>query len=224
MPRAIVFDLDGTLVDSAPDIHAAANCVLAERDLPQLDLPTIKSFIGNGVAVLMQRCLERVIGPTDPAELQDAVTRFLHHYEREPASRTVLFPGVRDLLAGLTERGDRLGICTNKPEALTRAVLRDLGIDTFEIVIGGDTLPTRKPDPSGLISAIEALDGNPASAIFVGDSEVDGATARAAGVRFALFTCGYRKVPVADIPHWIAHDTFEELHRALNAPEPSCAD
>lgn len=223
MSRAVVFDFDGTLVDSAPDIHAAANCVLAERELPRLDLPVIKSFIGNGVAVLMQRCLEHVSGPTNPAELQHAVTRFLHHYGREPASRTVLFPGVRDMLAGLARRGDRLGICTNKPEALTRTVLRDLDIDVFEVVIGGDTLPTRKPDPTGLLSVIKTLDGDPASAIFVGDSEVDGATAQAAGVKFALFTCGYRKVPVADIPHWMAHDTFEELHRALALQEPSSA-
>lgn len=225
MARAIVFDLDGTLVDSAPDIHAAANRVLAEKDLPHVDLPhvdlpTLKSFVGNGVKVLMERCLSHANGGAEPGELQHAVARFLDVYAREPAERTVLFPGVRDLLAGLSRRGDRLGICTNKPEALTRTILRDLDLaEAFDIVIGGDTLPTRKPDPSGLLAAIEALASEPANAIFVGDSEVDAATAEAAEVRFALFTCGYRKGPITGIPHWIAHDTFEDLHQALATAE-----
>jgi len=219
MSRAIVFDLDGTLIDSAPDIHWAANAVLAEMNLPQIDLQTLKTFIGNGTRVLMERCLDHAKVDAGAAEVDAAVARFLDFYSREPAARTVVYSGVRDLLASLAKRGDRLGICTNKPEGVTRAILSDLELGPFAVVVGGDTLPTRKPDPAGLLAAIDALGATPADTIFVGDSEVDAETAKAAGVRFALFTSGYRKSPVGAIPHWVAHATFEEIEQALTAPE-----
>lgn len=220
MARAVVFDLDGTLIDSVPDIHAAANRVLAERGLPHVDLTTLRSFIGDGARMLMKRCLSHAAGDAAPRELEHAVARFLEFYSERPAGATVLYPGVRDLIAALIQSGDRLGICTNKPEALTRTILRELSLDAaFDVIIGGDTLPVMKPDPTGLLTAIAALGGEPANAIFVGDSEIDGATARAAGVKFALFTRGYRRGPVSEIPHWIAHDTFAELHCALATAE-----
>lgn len=216
MVRAVVFDLDGTLIDSALDIHAAANRVLSEKGLVELDLPTLKSFVGEGVRVLMQRCLDHANASTSPEDLQKSVARFLEVYAEAPAKHTVIYPGVEDLLAKLQSRGDRLGICTNKPEAITRTVLNDLGLaSTFGVVIGGDTLPTRKPDPSGLLATIAQLGSKPDETIYVGDSEVDAATAQAAGIKFVLFTNGYRKSPVASIPHWRAHDTFAEIESSL---------
>jgi len=212
MVRSVVFDLDGTLIDSAPDIHAAVNRVLVERDLPEIDLPTLKSFVGNGAMVLMERCIRHRDGNASPAELQQALQRFLEVYADEPAGRTVLYSGVRDGIRQLAAHGYRLGICTNKPESLTHTILRNLDLaDAFDVIIGGDTLPTRKPHPSGLLQAIETLGSTPGKAVFVGDSEVDAATAASAGIRFALFTCGYRRGPVEDMHFWLARDTFVEI-------------
>lgn len=216
MARSIIFDLDGTLIDSAPDIHAAVNRVLVERVLPEIDLLTLKSFVGNGAMVLMERSIKHRDGDASPAELEHALSRFLEVYADEPAGRTVLYSGVQHGIDQLATRGYRLGICTNKPEALTRSILRDLDLaSAFEVIIGGDTLPTRKPDPAGLLLAIESLGSTPTDAIFVGDSEVDAATAASAGVKFALFTCGYRRGPVKAMPHWIARDTFAEVADAI---------
>lgn len=218
MVRSIIFDLDGTLIDSAPDIHAAVNRVLVERDLPEIDLPTLKSFVGNGAMVLMEQCIRRQSGNASPAELQQALSRFLEVYADEPAGRTGLYSGVREGIRQLAERGYRLGICTNKPEGLTRTILRNLNLaDAFEAVVGGDTLPTRKPDPAGLLLAIESLGTSQSEAVFVGDSEVDAATAASAGVRLALFTYGYRRGPIEAMPHWLARDTFAEIADAIIA-------
>lgn len=218
MVRSIIFDLDGTLIDSAPDIHAAVNRVLVERDLPEIDLPTLKSFVGNGAMALMEQSIRYRAGDASPAGLQQALSRFLEVYADEPAGRTVLYAGVREGIRQLAGHGYRLGICTNKPEGLTRAILRDLDLaGAFDVVIGGDTLPTRKPDPTGLLQAIETLGSSPDRAIFVGDSEVDAATAASANVRLALFTCGYRRGPVEAMPYWLARDTFAEIADAIIA-------
>jgi phosphoglycolate phosphatase len=221
MARSIIFDLDGTLIDSAPDIHAAVNRVLVERDLLEIDLPTLKSFVGNGAMVLVERCIRHRDGDASPAELDDALGHFLEIYADEPAGRTVLYSGVREGIRQLATHGYRLGICTNKPEALTRTILRNLNLaSVFEVIIGGDTLPTRKPDPTGLLQAIETLGSTPDNSIFVGDSEVDAATAAAAGVRFALFTCGYRRGPAEAMPSWIARDDFAGITLEIIAGNP----
>jgi phosphoglycolate phosphatase len=190
-PLALVFDLDGTLIDSAPDIHAAANRVFAARGLPGFAFDTVRGFIGNGVAVLVSRLLAHQ-GLPDHGPLQaDLVRDFISIYE-EAFDLTKLYPGVAEALDRLADAGHRLAICTNKPEGPARAALRHFGLaGHFPVVIGGDSLPQRKPDPAPLQAALAGLGGR--AALFVGDSEVDAETARAAAVPLALFTGGYRK-------------------------------
>jgi len=196
----VIFDFDGTLVDSAPDIHAAANALLRSISVEPLSADTIRSFIGNGIPKLVERVM-RHSGIRFSTERHDALTQqFLALYTEKPADLTVCYPGVRALLSTLAHRGVRLGICTNKNHALTLRVLDALDLGGyFGAVIGGDSLATRKPDPAPLFACRDALGGG--DVIYLGDSEVDAATAVAAGVPFGLFSGGYRTSPVTDIPH-----------------------
>ena len=204
----IVFDLDGTLIDSAPDIRAAANVMLAAEGVAPLDMPTTISFIGNGIPKLVERAMRaRGLPEADHARLTQAM---LEAYDKNPATLTRLYPGLAELLPALREDGHKLGICTNKPLAPTRQILDIFGITgLFDVIIGGDTLPVKKPDPAPLEAAYAALgDG---ARLYVGDSEVDAETAERANVPFALFTEGYRKVPVEELTHVLSFDHFEAL-------------
>lgn len=206
--KAIIFDLDGTLIDSAPDIRAAANRMLEGEGLEPLDLPTIVSFIGNGLPKLVERVMgARGIGMERHAELT-AVT--LDFYSRASTDLTAPYPGIMAALEGLEAAGYAMGVCTNKPEAPARDILQALDLERFfKVVVGGDTLLVKKPDPAPLAHAFEALGAG--ARLYVGDSEVDAETARAAGVNFALFTEGYRKAPVEALPHRARFADFAQL-------------
>lgn len=213
MTHAIVFDLDGTLVDSAPDIHANANRMLADIGAAPLSLSEVTGFIGNGIPNLVRLVMAaRAI----PAEQEDRMqAAMLAHYTAHPAELTAPFENVVDTLAALRDAGHRLGVCTNKYHAPSVQILDALDLSRFfDVVIGGDTLPVRKPDPAPLQAAYRALARPPL--IYVGDSEVDAETARRAGLPFALFTRGYRKAPVAELPHTLAFDDFATLPAALS--------
>ena len=187
----LVFDLDGTLIDSAPQIHAATNKVFGARGLPEFSQATVRGFIGNGVGVLVARLMAHQGLDADPALHADLVENFIRIYE-EAFDLTTLYPRVSTTLVALAEAGHRLAICTNKPEGPARAVLRHFDLaPLFPVLIGGDTLPQRKPDPAPLHAALDRL--GPGKALFIGDSEVDAETAAAAGVSLALFTGGYRR-------------------------------
>jgi phosphoglycolate phosphatase len=210
---SVIFDLDGTLIDSAPDIHAVSNRVLAEEGFPPLTLDEIRSFIGKGVPHLVEQLL--AASGDDPAGPRHArmVERFAAAYE-DAVGLTRCYPGVEDALRDLADRGCALGICTNKPLRPAQAVLRHLGIlDCFGIVIGGDSLAVLKPDPRPLHAAIAALGST--TVVYVGDSEVDAETAANAGVAFLLFTEGYRRKAVFEIPHAGRFAAFTELPSAL---------
>ncbi|MDP4034447.1 MAG: phosphoglycolate phosphatase [Pseudorhodobacter sp.] len=205
----VIFDLDGTLIDSAPDIHAASNRVLAAEGFAPLSLPQVRSFIGKGVPHLVARLLEASGEAPNGPRHAAMVARFSASYE-SAVGLTRPYPGVAAALDALAATGLRLGLCTNKPVAPARAVLRHLGLNHhFAALIGGDSLPQRKPDPAPLLAVLAALGGG--AAVYVGDSEVDAATAAAARLPFALFTEGYRKTPVADLPHAAAFADFAAL-------------
>jgi len=206
---AVIFDLDGTLVDSAPDIHAAVNRLLADVGEAALSAETVKSFIGNGVPTLVTRVLAACGHDPDPALLAAWQAGFLRHYEADSTTLTQLYPGVTEALLALDQKGHQLALCTNKPEQPARKILRAFGLDgVFPVVIGGDSLPQRKPDPAPLLAAAAGLAG---PVLFVGDSEVDAETALAAQVPFLLVTEGYRKAPVSALPHAAAFGRFADL-------------
>ena len=187
----LVFDLDGTLIDSAPQIHAAANIVFVNKGFSPLSQETVRGFIGNGVGVLVSRSMAHLGIDPDPVLHAELVASFVKIYE-EAFDLTTLYPGVSTALTELSAAGHRLAICTNKPLGPTWAVLHHFGLSAlFPVVIGGDSLPQRKPDPAPLRAALQAL--GPGKALFIGDSEVDAETARAAGVPLVLFSGGYRK-------------------------------
>lgn len=217
MTTAIVFDLDGTLVDSLADIAAAANRMLTDQNIPPLPEATIRGFVGNGLPKLVERVMSQCeISLERHAELTKAT---LAHYNNASSARTRPYSGVKQALGALQMAGIPLGVCTNKPEAPARHILEALNLAKFfDVVIGGDTLDIRKPDPVHLFSAFEALGSNP-DRLFVGDSEVDAETARRAQVPFLLFSEGYRKSPVSEIPHLTSFDDFAHLpdlvHRVI---------
>ncbi|GAB4177414.1 MAG: phosphoglycolate phosphatase [Thalassobaculales bacterium] len=196
--RAIIFDLDGTLVDSLPDIAAAANAVLAEQGLAPLAEAEVRAMVGDGALALMRAAA----AARGVAALPDAwYRRFLAVYGAAPAARTKAYPEVPETLAALRQRGFVLGICTNKPQAPAEALLAALGLaDLFAAVVGGDVLAVRKPDPAHLLAVVERLGCRPGEAIYVGDNEHDAAAAAAAGLPFALVGHGYARVAPDSLP------------------------
>jgi len=210
--KNVIFDLDGTLVDSAPDLHAAANKMLATMSLAPLSLEAVTSFIGNGVPKLVERCLGVYEHPTSP----DAVSAYLGFYDADPTTLTRPYPGVPACLAALKAAGCKMAVCTNKPEAPARLILDSLALTQyFDFIAGGDTYPTMKPDPAPLYGCAKALGGN---ALYVGDSETDEKTAANAGMAFALFTGGYRKTPAENMAHDFRFSDFAELATYVTAP------
>lgn len=213
MTRSIIFDLDGTLIDSLPDLHAAANVMLAGMNRPALPLETVRGFIGNGVPKLVERCLDAT-GGREGGAYEEGLAAFRAAYAADPATLTRPYPGVPETLAKLREAGFALGVVTNKPAAPAKAILAALSLRAhFGVVIGGDSFPVMKPDPAPLFAAIKALGGGPA--IYVGDSETDEATAQNAGAPFWFFSEGYRKKPAAEFKAEFTFAAFDALRARL---------
>ena len=215
MQPAVIFDLDGTLIDSAADIHATAQRVFAPYG-HNFTPSEVQGCVGRGAPHLVAQLAKArgmaFEGPAFAALLSD----FTAIYEGAQGL-TRLYPGVRQALEGLAATGCRLGLCTNKPLAPTQAVLRHFRLqDQFQVVIAGDSLAVKKPDPAPLLAALQQLGGGPS--VFVGDSEVDAETAMAARIPFLLFTEGYRKSPVSDLPHLAAFSDFNDLAALIRAP------
>lgn len=212
MPRSlIIFDLDGTLVDSAADLTAAVNAMLADFGCGSpLAVAEVRRMIGDGVAMLVARALAaRQCKGADPAAAEQV---FMRHYQAAAASLTAPYPGVSSALQALRAAGIPLAVCTNKPAAISAEILTGLGLAKyFARVIGGDSLPFRKPDPRVLLALLEAFSARPERALLVGDSEVDAATAGSAGVPFVLMTHGYRRGPAEAIPCLASLAGFGEL-------------
>lgn len=203
----IIFDLDGTLVDSAVDIQAAVNGMLADEGQPPMDRAQVVSFVGNGLPRLVERVMDaRGMDLARHLALTKAV---LANYTDGP-KLTRCYPGVVAALAAVQAAGHVLGICTNKPERAALLVLEDLGLaGFFGSVVGGDRLLVNKPDPAPLELCLQELGGG--GAVFVGDSEVDAETAVATGMAFLLYTEGYRKGPVASLPHHRAFADYADF-------------
>lgn len=220
-PKAILFDLDGTLADSAADMASALNHVLGEEGYPAHSIPAVTAMIGGGIPLLIERALVAHGETPSQERVGEIFPRYREAYVPRAVETTRLFPGVAAVLKKYHVQGVALGVCTNKPEAISRIILDKLGVlPFFGAVIGGDTLPTKKPDPAPVLEGLSRLGCTPEHGLMVGDSAADAFAAEAAGVRCILVTFGYSQDPIEDLPSEgvIDHfDAFSSLVSGLQA-------
>jgi phosphoglycolate phosphatase len=215
--QAIIFDLDGTLVDSAEDLRAALNILLGELDLRPIAANEIKGMIGDGVLKLVERALLAANG--DPRDKEVLLPPFLRIYEANPATRTRCYPEVTETLERLRSQGFRLAVVTNKPVFATKQILQALSLaEFFSVVIGGDSLPKRKPDPAQLLEAVRQLGVQVGQTLMVGDNIHDVEAARAAGMHCIAVSYGYHHRPPAEFNADGVIDRFGELSSLVINP------
>ena len=199
-PSAIVWDLDGTLVDSAPDLASALNTVLDQRGFFTHSVDTVRTMIGNGVPKLVERGFNAVGVRPDPEQLDELVAMFVQKYKACAIDNTRPYPGIVEALQEIQSMNIPMGICTNKPEAFTRQILDGLGLSGyFSSVVGGDSTSARKPDPKPVLACLRGLVSEPSSSLMIGDSVHDVHAAHAAGVTVGVVPWGYRSAPVEEL-------------------------
>lgn len=215
-PRVLVFDLDGTLADTAPDLIGTLNVVLTHEGLPPLPLEQARDLIGAGARALLERGLAASGRSTDPAEIERLFVHFMRHYHDHIADMSHLFPGVVASLQRFSDAGWTLAVCTNKVEAHAVRLLELLGVaDRFAVISGRDTYAFFKPDPRHLTETVVQAGGDPAAAVMVGDSLTDIKTAKAAGIPVIAVPFGYTEIPVDQLdPDRIIHH-FDDLWDAV---------
>ena len=208
--QAIIFDLDGTLVDSAEDLRSALNELLGEMGLRAIEPTEIKAMIGDGALKLIERGLIAAKG--DPSQKQFLLPRFLEIYEANPTASTRCYSGVSETLEILQRRGLTLAVVTNKPNVAATRILQDLSIERyFSSVVGGDTLQHRKPHPAPLLEISRRLNIDPAHIVMVGDNIHDIEAARGARMRCVAVTYGYHHRPPAEFGADYVVDRFSDL-------------
>jgi phosphoglycolate phosphatase len=207
-PTAIVWDLDGTLVDSAPDLTSALNTVLDKRGFFTLSITDVRTMIGNGVPKLVERGFNAVGVRPDPAQMDELVAMFVDEYKACATEHTRPYPQIVETLEMINGMNIPMGVCTNKPEAFTRQILEGLGMAKFfSSVVGGDTTSARKPDPQPVLACLRGLVAEPVSSLMIGDSVHDVHAARAAGVTIGVVPWGYRSAPVEKLgADFVLHD------------------
>jgi len=207
-PEAIIWDLDGTLVDSAPDLASALNTVLDMRGFASLPITTVRKMIGNGVPKLVERGFNALGIRLEPEQLEILVSLFVKEYRACATENTRPYPLVVETLERIRAMNLPMGVCTNKPEALSRQILEDLGLaGYFKSVVGGDTTNKRKPDPLPLLTCLQGLAATPGTGLMIGDSVHDVHAAHAAGICVGVVPWGYRSGPVEDLgADFIVHD------------------
>ena len=208
----IAFDLDGTLVDTAPDLVGTLNVLLKAEGLPPLPLDEARPFIGRGARWLIERGFEAAGAHLHPARVQPLFDRFIAHYLDHIADESRPFPGCAAALDALKAQGAKLCVCTNKRTDLSVALLETLGLaGRFEAVIGADSTPAIKPDPLHLHAAVDAVGGRMDRTILVGDAATDAGAARAAKAGLILVSFGYTEIPAADLDPDILIHSFDDL-------------
>ncbi|TPI59237.1 phosphoglycolate phosphatase [Mesorhizobium sp. B3-1-7] len=215
-PRAILFDLDGTLIDSAPDIAAAVNELLAGRDLPPLSVDRVRAMIGGGVMKLVERAFAASGSPLAGSVLEEANRDMAPIYRRHLTGLTKLMPGVREVLTHFHLNGTAMGVATNKPQLATREILLHFHLTEYlGAIVGGDAVTNLKPAPDALLLALDQLGVEPYEALMVGDSISDVGAARAAGMPVVLLRGGYTHVPVEELGADLVCDSLLDLPSAM---------
>lgn len=211
---ALIFDFDGTLIESAPEIRHCLNTLLEQYGRPAVTLAAVERMIGNGVAKLVERGFRATGGPPD--DFDTALQRFIRIYNEAPIDETPVYAGVPETLARLHAAGHAMAICTNKLYEPTVKILEGLDLMRyFRVVAGGDTFAVRKPDPGHLLGVLERLGVAKEAAIMIGDSPNDIGCAIDAGVRSIAVSYGYSRVPPAELGADILIDRFSDLPAAL---------
>lgn len=213
---ALVFDLDGTLIDSAPDVAHALNRLLAEKSRPALTLEQVQELVGEGAGALIERAWLATGTAAALQQVPDLVARYLEFYQECPADHTVIFDDVVAVLQQFAAAGHPMGICTNKPHDMTMIVLKCLGLDHFfQGVVGGDVITRRKPDGEHILETLRRMNAG-LPAVMVGDSATDVAAARAAGVPVVAVSYGYARMDPRNLGADVLIDHFGQLPASLS--------
>jgi phosphoglycolate phosphatase len=214
----IVFDLDGTLIDTAPDLIATLNVVLTKEGLPPVPYDQARMLIGGGAKVMLARGLATDGRDTSPAQLDKLFVDFINHYSAHIADHSRPFPELEQTLDQLSDDGFKLAVCTNKLEGLSRKLLEALNLTSrFAFICGQDTFCAPKPNPETLRRTIAAASGDTSAAFMVGDSETDVAAARAAGIPIIAVDFGYTPRPIVEFRPDRVISRFSELRGAIAA-------
>lgn len=216
----VIFDLDGTMVDTAPDLIAVANHTLEHFGMAPVEARIIQPAVGLGAKAMISAAMAELGRAADEETLSTMTQHFIDYYSDNIAVSSRIYPGLVEALETLRNEGARLGVCTNKREALTLKLLAQLGLDVyFDAIAGADTFPVRKPDARHLLGTIAMAGGNPARAVMIGDTSIDAGAARNAGVPFVAVSFGYGDAPLEDLkPDAVIHgfaDLVPVLHKLL---------
>ena len=214
--RDLIFDLDGTLIDSAPDLAHALNRLLAEFGRPPLDLATVRRMVGDGAPELVRRALTAGGAVVDPTAMPELFERYRGFYLATATLSTRAYPGVKETLAALRAAGYRMVVCTNKFQKPTMKILDFLDLTGFfDGVAGGDVVPARKPDPRHLLAALALVGGGPDQAVMIGDGINDVSAAKAAGIPTLLLDSGYGEIAADKLGGDGLLSAFSEIPAAL---------
>ena len=217
-PPLLVFDLDGTLIDTAPDLVETLNVIFAREGLPPVPFAKARKLIGGGARAMIVRGVEAESRLLSATQIERLFDEFIAYYTEHIADRSRPFPGLTETLDTLAQQGHRFAVCTNKLERLSVRLLQQLDLASrFAVICGQDTFGVQKPDPNVLRRTILAAGGSPERAILIGDSETDVRTAKSAGIPIVAVDFGYTERPVAEFrpDRIISH--FAELPPALAA-------
>jgi phosphoglycolate phosphatase len=213
----ILFDLDGTLVDTAPDLLGALNHVLTDMALAPVSLDAVAEMIGHGARAMIETGLKTQGAVLSATEMDAAFERFIAYYVDHIADHSRPFEGAVEALAALREAGAKLTVCTNKRQDLSERLIGALGLShRFDVIFGADRATNRKPHADHVFETLAAAGGDPARALFVGDSRTDERAARNAGLPFVFVTFGYEAETVEDIAADVAISHYTQLVSALS--------
>ncbi len=214
--ETVIYDLDGTLIDSARDMQVAVSNVLADHGLPAVTEDDVRNYMGQGSKVTMGKAFAKYGKALDDATLSAVTAEFVRYYEADPVSHTIAFDGVNAVVDRFDRLGLKQGVCTNKFERPSRMILEHLKLmPPIADLAGADTFPVRKPDPRHILMLVERMGSSPQRAVMIGDSVHDVHAAHAAGLPAVLVSWGYTDIPASELGADAVIERFEALPAAL---------
>lgn len=214
--KCVIFDLDGTLVDTAPDLHASLAYAFARRELPSVDLATVRSAIGHGAIAMIRKSAAETGTTLSDDLLKELHHDFLDYYVRHIADHSRPFPGITDTLNFCADKGAKIAICTNKTQSLAEELLTELGLtDRFDAIMGADRTSDKKPSPTHIRETISLVGGRILQAVMIGDSSTDARAAKAAGIPFVFMTYGYPDAEIDTLQPDLSLSSARDLPAAI---------